>query len=165
MLFMSDSVIYLSELQLINKPATKLVVLSACQTNVGKNATGEGIYSLARGFASAGIPAVSATLWKAEEASIYNISEQFNKNISLGMSKDEALQQAKLFFLEKNKNSNNKLLPYYWATMILVGNTDPVKLSTGSRYLWWIGVEGLIIITACIGIFLFRRRRASNIAK
>ncbi len=50
MLFMQDSLIYLSELQQLNNPATKLILLSACETNVGKAATGEGIYSLARGF-------------------------------------------------------------------------------------------------------------------
>src|SRR4029079_18312681 len=71
LLFMQDSVIHLSELQYLNDPATQLVLLSACQTNVGKSATGEGIYSLARGFAAAGIPSVAATLWKADELTIY----------------------------------------------------------------------------------------------
>ncbi len=91
---MQDATIHLSELQRLNNPATKFVLLSACQTNVGKTATGEGIYSLARGFAAAGIPSVSATLWNADEETIYNISNSFNKYLSEEMNKDEALQKA-----------------------------------------------------------------------
>src|SRR5207342_3263969 len=125
-LYMQDSVIHLSELQLLNNPATKLVLLSACQTNVGKAATGEGIYSLARGFATAGIPSVAATLWKADEQTIYAISEKFNQYLSEGMNKDEALQKAKLNFIQANSD-NQKLLPYYWANMIVIGNTDAIK--------------------------------------
>ncbi len=124
-LYMQDSIIHLSELQLLNNPATKLVLLSACQTNVGKNATGEGIYSLARGFATAGISSVAATLWKADEQTIYEISKKFNEYLSEGMNKDEALQKAKLYFIQHN--SNEKMLPYYWANMIVIGNTDVIK--------------------------------------
>ncbi|MEO8712599.1 MAG: CHAT domain-containing protein, partial [Parafilimonas sp.] len=147
-LFMQDSLIHLSELQLLDNPATKLVLLSACQTNVGKFATGEGIYSLARGFSSAGIPSVAATLWKADEQAIYSISEKFNQYLSEGMNKDEALQKAKLFFIQSNSN-NEKLLPYYWANMILIGNTDAIDLTTKSINYW------LIITGACILIIVF----------
>jgi CHAT domain-containing protein len=136
MLFMHDSLIYLSELQRLNNPATKLVLLSACETNVGKAAIGEGIYSLARGFAAAGIPSVAATLWKADEQSIYAVSEKFNDYLSEGMNKDEALQKAKLYFINSNPE---KLLPYYWANMILIGNTDAISFSKiNNNYWWWI---------------------------
>ncbi|MEO8148717.1 MAG: CHAT domain-containing protein, partial [Bacteroidia bacterium] len=84
-LYMQDSLIQLSDLQFLDHPATRLVVLSACQTNVGKNVTGEGIYSLARGFASAGIPAIAATLWNADEDMIYEISTKFHECLSRGM--------------------------------------------------------------------------------
>ncbi len=99
-LFMTDSVIGLSKLQLLGNPSTQLIVLSACQTNVGKIAAGEGIISLARGFASAGIPSIFATLWKADEKAIYSITEAFLQNISKGMRKDDALQKAKLAFMQ-----------------------------------------------------------------
>jgi len=149
-LFMQDSAIHLSELQYLNDPATQLVLLSACQTNVGKAATGEGIYSLARGFAAAGIPSVVATLWKADEQTIYAISEKFNEYLSEGMNKDEALQKAKLYFIQNN--NSEKILPYYWANMILIGNTDAISLVTkGNNYLWWLAgfllIAGIIILT------------------
>ena len=105
--------------------------MSACQTNAGKNLTGEGIYSLARGFSSAGIPSVVATQWVADDNAIYAISEKFNQLIAGGMSKDVALQKAKLLDIQ-NGNKRN-LLPYFWADLILIGNSDPVQFSTGIK--------------------------------
>jgi len=156
-LFMQDSLIHLSELQKLNKPATRLVLLSACQTNVGKNATGEGIYSLARGFAIAGIPSVAATLWKADEQTIYAISEKLNEYLSEGMPKDEALRKAKLYFIENN--SAEKTFPYYWANMILIGNTDVIQFEQKNKfdYLWLMGT-GLLVMASTIIIYFKRRK-------
>jgi CHAT domain-containing protein/tetratricopeptide (TPR) repeat protein len=143
-LYMYDSAIYLSELQLLHQPATQLVVLSACQTAVGKSAKGEGIFSLARGFATAGIPSVAATLWNADEQSLYTITAKFHEYLSQGMPKDEALQKAKLYFIENE--GTEKQLPYYWANIILVGDQTPIKLSENHHIWWW--VVGVIFITA-----------------
>jgi CHAT domain-containing protein len=157
-LYMHDSLIHLSELQLLNNPATKLILLSACQTNVGKSATGEGIYSLARGFATAGISSVAATLWKADEQTIYTISEKFNEYLSEGMNKDEALQKAKLYFVQHNSNSE-KLLPYYWANMILIGNADAILLQPKHHYYYEWLISGIVVLI-CLGIiFLILRKK------
>jgi hypothetical protein len=107
-------------------------------------ATGEGIYSLARGFASSGIPSVSATLWKADEDAIYEITQSFDRNLAQGMRKDDALQQAELEFMQ---HGNEKLLPYFWANMVLVGNAAPVKLSSPNNW-------GLIVLITGIALFI-----------
>lgn len=160
-LFLQDSVIRLSELQLIHRPATELVVLSACQTNLGKNATGEGIYSLARGFTAAGIPSVAATLWNADEHTIYTITENFNQNLSKGMNKDEALCQAKLSYMKTN--SNEKLLPYFWANIIIVGNTDPVKLVQKEN--WSLLILAAILLIIALVLTFKKAKEKSNIAR
>ncbi len=144
LLYMNDSVIHLSQLQAIANPAARLVILSACETNVGRNATGEGIYSLARGLAGAGIPAVSATLWKADEATIYAVTELFNSNLAKGMQKDDALRQAKLTYL--NNNSTERSLPYYWANMILVGDTSPVEFAGQNNSWLWMVAGGVLVL-------------------
>ncbi len=156
-LYMHDSVIHLSELQLLNKPAAKLVLLSACQTNVGKAAAGEGIYSLARGFATAGISSVAATLWKADEQAIYNISEKLNEYLSGGMNKDEALQKAKLYFIQHNSNSE-KLLPYYWANMILTGNADAISFTRKSSELYWVIIAAAVLLATAF-VLVYRKRQ------
>lgn len=155
--FMADSTIQLSELQLFKNPSTELVLLSACQTNVGKMATGEGIFSLARGFASAGIPSVTATLWVANEGAMYNITESFLYNISTGMPKDIALQQAKLAYMKDG--NDQQLLPFYWANLILAGNSEPVKLSKNLYPIYWI--FGSVLLTAFLAatIFYLKKRK------
>jgi CHAT domain-containing protein len=152
-LFMHDSIIKLPELQLLRNPATQLVILSACETDVGKNAAGEGIYSLARGFSAAGIPAVAATLWNADEESIYTISEKFHEYLAAGIPKDEALQKAKIYYIQKSGSDNQ--FPFYWANMILIGNSDPLLLTANintqsHNYAWWIFLAAAIILTGML---------------
>lgn len=159
LLYMQDSAINLSELQLIQHPATKLIVLSACQTNAGRNAAGEGIYSLARGFSSAGIPAVAATLWKADEETIYIISGKFHEYLSRGMNKDEALQKAKIYFMKSG--GNEKLLPYFWANMIIMGNAEPVVLLHHSTGKGWM-IAAVILLLSTIATVIFRIRKEAN---
>ena len=154
-LYMQDSIISLSELQYLNRPGTKLVVLSACQTTVGKNATGEGIYSLARGFASAGIPSVAATMWKADEETVYAISKLFHQYLSKGAPMDEALQNAKLQFM---KNADREhLLPYYWANMVVIGKVEPLELEKAGKYKIWY-IVGLTLLAILIGLISLRLR-------
>ncbi len=156
-LYMQDSVIRLSELQVIPDALAGLVVLSACQTNVGKNITGEGMYSLARGFAAVGVPSVAATLWKADEQSTYIISILFHKHLAQRMPKDLALQQAKLDFLE-TYNHDEKSLPVYWAAMILIGDVNPVQQSRGYHAWMTAGLLGAAAIGILI-VYLVRTRR------
>lgn len=156
-IFLYDSLIRMSELELIKNQATQLVILSACETNVGKNYSGEGIFSIARGFSSIGIPAVAATLWKADENTIYEISALFNKQLASGAEKDKALQSAKLQFLENH--SGEKRLPCYWASLILVGDTNAVLLSKKRDNYFFPMLSAAIIVLSAILIFYLARKK------
>jgi CHAT domain-containing protein/tetratricopeptide (TPR) repeat protein len=151
LLFLADSVLRLSELSLLRPPAAQLIVLSACQTNAGRNAEGEGIYSLARGFAAAGIPSVAATLWQADEQSIYTITAAFHKHLAQGMDKDQALRESKLEFI--HQGDRYRTLPYFWANMILLGNPHPLTLSDKRPFPWWWLADLALLIAV---FFLFR---------
>ncbi|HEX3769076.1 MAG TPA: CHAT domain-containing protein, partial [Puia sp.] len=155
-IFMSDSAIRLSELQMLNKTASSLIVLSACQTNAGRSLTGEGVYSLARGFSAVGIPAVAATQWVADNRAIYIISEKFNQLIAGGMNKDEALQKAKLFYIQNGEKGN--ILPYYWADLILIGNSDPIHFSTGYKTNWLL-ITSVIAVVVLLVLFLIMKKK------
>ncbi len=152
MLYLSDSVIRLSELPLLQHPATQLAVLSACYTNTGKNAAGEGIYSLARGFAAAGVPAVAATLWQADEQSTYTITTGFHRRLAQGFDKDQALRESKLEFIRTNDHAHS--LPYFWANMILLGDPHPLVLLQARPTSWWwpadLAILVLFIILFCV---------------
>ena len=160
MLYMQDSVIRLSELQYLQHPSTRLVVLSACQTSMGRNATGEGIYSMARGFAAAGIPSVAATIWKADEEAIYAISKLFHQHLSNGLPMDVALQKAKQGF--KQDADRERQLPYYWANMMIIGKSDPLTLDQPQNdYLWYLG--GAIIVIFSLWWIASKRTRSRAI--
>lgn len=154
-LYMQDSMIHLSELNMLKNVSAKLVMLSACQTNVGQNATGEGVYSLARGFAAAGIPALSATLWEADEQTVYILTEKMNEYLSQGNTKDDALAKAKRFFL--HDNTSETTLPYYWANMILIGNPESLQFSSASNTWWW--AAGIAMLAAFAAIWFFAKRK------
>ncbi len=145
-LYLQDSAINLRELQSLDPAAAQLVILSACQTNVGRNESGEGIYSLARGFSTIGIPSVTSTLWTADEASTYWISEKFHHYLREGMHKDIALKKAKLDFMQSGARAS--LLPYYWANIVLVGNNSVIDFTDFRK----LGItDAVIVLLLAIG--------------
>jgi CHAT domain-containing protein len=120
-IYFADSALYLSDLIAENKPATALVVLSACETGNGELYQGEGVFSFSRGFAALGIPSSISNLWSVDDLSTYHLTELFYKYLSDGDPTDVALQKAKKEFLRHA--SKMQQLPYYWAAPILVGKT------------------------------------------
>ena len=167
LLYMQDDSIRLSELQSLDRPATQLVILSACQTSVGKNAAGEGIYSLARGFAAAGVPSIATTLWEADANAMYAITKGFHQRISQGMRKDDALQQAKLAYIHEQ----GEPLPYYWAAMVLAGTTEPVLLTPPPaegfampKLRWWFYVPGLLLLLLA-AVWMGKKKNSKETSK
>ena len=104
-----------------------LVVLSACETGIGKLQRGEGIVSLARAFAYAGAKSIVTTLWKVSDEQSKNLMSNFYKYLSKGKEKDEALRQAKLDFLQKNEKKTELLHPFFWASFIGIGDMESIK--------------------------------------
>ncbi len=103
-----------------------LVVLSACETSRGKLSKGEGIMSLARGFAFSGCQSMVTTLWPVNHSATAQIMESFYQNLNLGSDKSKALHDAKISYINSEKTDQNSAYPYYWSAYSLVGNTDPV---------------------------------------
>lgn len=124
-IYFQDSVFNLNELQILPQLQANLVVLSACQTNIGKNATGEGIMSFARGFANLDVPSTVSTLWSVDNNTTYQITELFYQYLSDGYEKDIALQKAQIDFLRKPLSAK---LPYYWSGIVLIGDSGKVVL-------------------------------------
>jgi CHAT domain-containing protein len=111
-----------------------LVVLSACNTGYGKIQKGEGVMSLARGFAYAGCPTIVVSLWPAVDKPTASIMQRFYRGIHEGLTKDEALHHAKLQYL---KTSDARLAnPYLWANLVLIGDSAPLHQSSSSPFFW-----------------------------
>ncbi len=159
MIYFADSPLNLSDLLPEKKPATDLIVLSACQTASGKLYSGEGVFSFNRSFAALGIPSSVSNLWQVDNKSTYRLTELFYKYMSRGMPLDIALQKAKKEFIKTTTLDENKL-PYYWAASILVGKTDAISLQ--KKYAWW-PITGISILASIVlGGWIIRWRSRSS---
>jgi len=92
-----------------------LVTLSACETALGKVATGDDVVGFTRGFLYAGARSLISSLWQVDDETTRDIMVNFYTNLSK-MNKDEALRQAQL------KVKNQYRHPYYWAAFLLTGS-------------------------------------------
>ncbi|MCC6689244.1 MAG: CHAT domain-containing protein [Saprospiraceae bacterium] len=100
----------------------KLVVLSACETNIGKIEKGEGVVSLAHAFSLAGVQSVISTLWKINDVATSDLIPLFYKYFTAGKSNGESLTLAKRAYLSKAQGRYRH--PYYWAGFVLHGNPN-----------------------------------------
>ena len=127
-----------------------LVVLSGCETGLGKLSTGDELVGLTRAFIYAGTPSVVASLWSVDDSSTAQLMASFYRNLKR-MSKVEALRQAQLELIRgegrsdmlarrgvggigklgettKSESTSQSSVsistshPYFWAPFILVGD-------------------------------------------
>ena len=125
-----------------------LVVLSGCETALGKLSSGDELVGLTRAFIYAGTPSVVASLWKVDDASTAALMGSFYKNLKT-KSKVESLRQAQLDMIRGKvsaqllaqrgvggisklgdtpgstlpaRGSISTAHPYFWAPFILVGD-------------------------------------------
>lgn len=95
-----------------------LVVLSACETAIGKIAPGEGVFSLARGFFQGGAKRVMATLWIVSEGPNTKILEFFYKDVQFYENQALALSNAKRKYLMASQDFDKT--PKYWAAILFL---------------------------------------------
>lgn len=131
-----------------------MVVLSACESGIGKLSSTEGSFSVARGFASVGVPSIVTTLWKVNDQIGAGIVKDFYENLKKGMEKDRALQQAKLSFLESS--DSNTAHPYFWGSFIVIGDTSPIELKEAGNTIWYFALTALLIL---IAVFIILKQR------
>lgn len=100
------------------KLPAELVVLSACQTGLGKEIKGEGLIGLTRGFMYAGAKRVVVSLWSVNDKATSDLMSRFYR----GMLKDNerpaaALRSAQIEMWKQKKWKS----PYYWAAFTMQG--------------------------------------------
>jgi|GEM_PF-1253091 len=151
-----DGFLHAYELYNMHLPA-ELIVLSACNTGIGKIKEGEGIASLARAFAYAGAPNLVMSLWPVNDKTTPALMARFYEHLEAGEAKYRALQKAKLSYLEQE----NELLlhPYYWAPFIYTGDAAPVALQEARAFLPALPLGLLLLLS---GFFFWWRRRTRS---
>ena len=118
-----DGFLRLNEIYNLHLPA-ELVVLSACQTGLGRQIKGEGLIGLVRGFMYAGAPRVVAGLWKVDDAATADLMARFYKKMLKGNETvPAALQHAQIEMSHEKRWSS----PYFWAGFEMQGEWRAMK--------------------------------------
>ncbi len=114
-----DHILYAGEVYNLNLSAD-LVVLSACETGLGKVASGEGLLGLSRAFRYAGANNLIVSLWKVQDRATADLMADFYQNHLNGEGSGFAtpLRQAKLDMIRSETFSH----PYFWSAFVLIGN-------------------------------------------
>jgi CHAT domain-containing protein len=123
----------------------ELVTLSACNSGVGKLYAGEGVMSIAKGFAYSGAPNMVMTLWPVSDQATEAIMHLFYQYLKEGMPKHKALQKAKLDFIEEYQIGRRH--PQLWGGLIVIGNTNAVdSLAEVKSSNLWILLGSLFVL-------------------
>ena len=112
-----DGFLRLHDVYNLNMPA-EVVVLSSCQTALGKEIRGEGLIGLVRGFMYAGAARVVASLWKVDDWSTSELMKRFYKKMIVEKySPSAALRAAQIEMWQQERWR----APYYWAAFTIQG--------------------------------------------
>jgi len=112
-----DGFLRLNEIYNLNLSAD-LVVLSACETALGKEIRGEGLIGLTRGFMYAGSPRVVASLWKVDDVATAELMKLFYRKMLQEKMRPAAALRAAKVEMWKQKRWN---APFYWAAFEIQG--------------------------------------------
>ncbi len=100
------------------KLPAELVVLSACQTGLGKDVKGEGLVGLTRGFMYAGAARVVVSLWSVNDRATADLMTKFyQKMLKQGERPAAALRAAQVEMWKQQQWQS----PYYWAAFVMQG--------------------------------------------
>ena len=141
-----DGILTAKEISMLDLRNVDLLVLSACQTGLGK-ITGDGVFGLQRGFKKAGANAILMSLWKVDDKATRILMTHFYNYLMEGIGKHEALRRAQSDLRNmdvevEGRNSSRRAIsshakrarkskvkklyadPYYWAAFILLDGVE-----------------------------------------
>ena len=133
-----------------------LVVLSACESGIGKYLTGEGTMSLGRGFMANGVGSLVMTLWRVEDQTSAQLMQSFYMGLADGLQVDDALYEAKKKALDQGDSRTAH--PYFWAGYVSNGNAAPVSFrfeNKDNSQFWWM----IFLLLPALLIWNYLRKR------
>ena len=134
-----------------------LVVLSACNTGLGRDIKGEGLIGLTRGFMYAGARGVVASLWKVDDVATAELMKHFYAPMfHKGMAPGAALRDAQLALRSQKRWES----PYYWAAFVIQGEYDQKQLADAPKLnLVTVGVGICVLTVGAALLFRLKRKR------
>jgi len=119
----NDGFLELHEIYDLDLSAAELAVLSACQSNVGRQVEGEGVFALSRGFLAAGALRVIASQWAVDDASTGALVGAFFEAVAQAETHGEAVPYARALQAAQRqvRAESAWAAPYHWAPFVLIG--------------------------------------------
>jgi len=117
---MDDGYLRVAEVFALDLSA-ELVVLSGCETALGRQVRGEGLMGLTRAFLYAGAKSLQVSLWKVSDRTTAYLMPDFYRSLVAGAAPVDALRRAKLESLADPRRAH----PAYWAPFVLIGGPGP----------------------------------------
>jgi CHAT domain-containing protein len=158
---LNDGYLYAHELYDLNLDKLDLAVLSACESGVGKQQAGEGVMSIARGFAYAGCPSLVISLWKINDHSSATVMANFYRHLSGGEPLNVSLSKAKQDYYRVANEFNSH--PYYWAAFQLVGDVKPMQ--KGGMIWIWVAAAIAVVVLYAARKYLIHLNQFFNISR
>ena len=115
-----DGVVSAAEIAEMNFSRSPLVVLSACESALGRIRSGEGVYGLRRAFLLAGARTVLSALWKIDDESTAEMMSQLFSSDSVNLP--ERIRSLQLAQIAKQRAENRPVHPYTWGAFIATGD-------------------------------------------
>ena len=112
-----DGFLRANDIYNLNLPA-EVVVLSACQSGLGKEIKGEGLVGLTRGFMYAGAPRILVSLWSVSDEGTSELMSRFYRRMLDGGQRPAAALRAAQIEMSRDVRWRS---PYYWAAFTLQG--------------------------------------------
>jgi len=101
---------------------TEMVVLSACETGLGKVQAGEGVFGLRRAFAQAGVRSLVMSLWSVPDLETRELMESFYRTLRQpGCNRSDALRRAALEAMDVARARYGWPNPFYWGAFVFLG--------------------------------------------
>jgi len=110
-----DGILTAAEISNLDLTNTKLVVLSACETGLGKIEGSEGTFGLKRGFKLAGVEQIIVSLWSVPDKETTELMTLFYEDLAVTLN-------PVISFAKAQKEMRNKYptRPDLWAGFVLV---------------------------------------------
>ena len=151
----NDSKLRLEEVSRYTMPLD-LLVLSACESGIGRFNYGDGMMSMGKSFERAGVSASIMTLWKVPDRESGRIMQAFYKHLQDKNTISTALRKAKQEYLD---STDDELLkqPFYWAGFICYGDCDQkLNFSSDKNHSFWF-ILGSIFVLSLLSFGIYKK--------
>jgi CHAT domain-containing protein len=132
-----------------------LVVLSSCNSGLGRIDESEGIIGMSKAFFEAGAKSIIVSLWEVNDKYTSRLMTLFYKKLNNGLDKSEALRQAKIEFIKEYSPN-----PYYWGAFVLSGDISKLRINHPFNY--YNIIIGLIVLFLVITSLLYWQYKYSK---